>query len=90
MTPSGHYFIKATDKVGILPSILEHLLSTRKKVKDALKIEKDSFKRKVLDGRQLALKITANSVYGFTGAQIGKLPCLEISSVYFKQSIIMY
>ena len=35
----------------------------------------------MLDGRQLALKISANSVYGFTGAQVGKLPCLEISSV---------
>jgi DNA polymerase delta subunit 1 len=33
-----------------------------------------------LDGRQLALKISANSVYGFTGAQIGTLPCLQISS----------
>ncbi len=33
----------------------------------------------VLDGRQLALKISANSVYGFTGATVGKLPCLEIS-----------
>ena len=36
---------------------------------------------KVLDGRQLALKISANSVYGFTGAQVGKLPCLQISQV---------
>ena len=35
----------------------------------------------VLDGRQLALKISANSVYGFTGAQVGKLPCLPISQV---------
>lgn len=34
----------------------------------------------VLDGRQLALKISANSVYGFTGAQLGKLQCMEISS----------
>ena len=25
------------------------------------------------------MKISANSVYGFTGAQVGKLPCLEIS-----------
>ena len=33
----------------------------------------------VLDGRQLALKISCNSVYGFTGASVGKLPCLEIS-----------
>lgn len=34
----------------------------------------------VLNGRQLALKISANSVYGFTGAQVGQLPCLAISS----------
>lgn len=33
-----------------------------------------------MNGRQLALKISANSVYGFTGATIGQLPCLEISS----------
>lgn len=33
----------------------------------------------VLNGRQLALKISANSVYGFTGATVGKLPALEIS-----------
>lgn len=33
----------------------------------------------MFDGRQLALKISANSVYGFTGASKGKLPCVEIS-----------
>jgi DNA polymerase delta subunit 1 len=27
-----------------------------------------------------SLQISANSVYGFTGATIGKLPCLAISS----------
>lgn len=36
--------------------------------------------KNVLEGRQLALKISANSVYGFTGATVGQLPCLEISS----------
>jgi DNA polymerase delta subunit 1 len=59
--------------------ILEDLLNARKRVKNELKDEDDPFRRQVLDGRQLALKISANSVYGFTGAQIGKLPCLEIS-----------
>ncbi|KAJ2258180.1 DNA-directed DNA polymerase delta, partial [Coemansia sp. RSA 451] len=34
----------------------------------------------VLNGRQLALKISANSVYGFTGALNGRLPCLQISA----------
>jgi len=45
-----------------------------------LKEATDEFTRAVLDGRQLALKISANSVYGFTGAQVGQLPCLPISS----------
>ncbi|XP_064601473.1 DNA polymerase delta catalytic subunit-like [Liolophura sinensis] len=78
-TPSGNYFCKSTVRKGLLPEILEHLLSARKKAKADLKKETDPFKKKVLDGRQLALKISANSVYGFTGAQVGKLPCLEIS-----------
>ncbi|XP_070554652.1 LOW QUALITY PROTEIN: DNA polymerase delta catalytic subunit-like [Ptychodera flava] len=78
-TPSGNYFVKQTLRKGLLPEILENLLSARKKAKAELKQEKDPFRQKVLDGRQLALKISANSVYGFTGAQVGKLPCLEIS-----------
>ncbi|XVF34040.1 hypothetical protein REPUB_Repub18cG0022900 [Reevesia pubescens] len=41
---------------------------------------KDPLEKAVLDGRQLALKVSANSVYGFTGATVGQLPCLEISS----------
>ncbi|XP_064480973.1 DNA polymerase delta catalytic subunit-like isoform X2 [Ornithodoros turicata] len=78
-TPSGDYFVKSRLRRGLLPEILEDLLSARKKAKADLKRETDPFRKKVLDGRQLALKISANSVYGFTGAQVGKLPCLPIS-----------
>ncbi|XP_048473423.1 DNA polymerase delta catalytic subunit [Rhincodon typus] len=78
-TPTGDQFVKASVRKGLLPEILENLLSARKKAKAELKKETDPFKQKVLDGRQLALKVSANSVYGFTGAQVGKLPCLEIS-----------
>ena len=70
-TPNGDYFVKSTIKKGILPIILEELISARKQAKDELKKATDPFIRAVLDGRQLALKISANSVYGFTGAQIG-------------------
>ncbi|NP_001296480.1 DNA polymerase delta catalytic subunit [Bombyx mori] len=79
ITPSKNMFVKNHIRKGLLPEILESLLAARKKAKADLKDEKDPFKRSVLDGRQLALKISANSVYGFTGAQVGKLPCLEIS-----------
>ncbi|KAM7292378.1 DNA polymerase delta catalytic subunit isoform X2 [Ixodes scapularis] len=78
-TPSGDHFVKASVRKGLLPEILEDLLAARKKAKTDLKNESDPFRKKVLDGRQLALKISANSVYGFTGAQVGKLPCLAIS-----------
>ena len=40
----------------------------------------DPMVKAVQNGRQLALKISANSVYGFTGATVGQLPCLPISS----------
>ncbi|CAF1084651.1 unnamed protein product [Adineta steineri] len=78
-TPSGNCFVKSTVYCGILPEILTNLLTARKRAKQMMKEETDEFRKKVLDGRQLALKISANSVYGFTGAQVGKLPCLEIS-----------
>lgn len=80
VTPNNDMFIKQEVRKGLLPEILEELLSARKKAKADLKKESDPFKKAVLDGRQLALKISANSVYGFTGATIGKLPCLAISS----------
>ncbi|KAI8336982.1 DNA polymerase family B-domain-containing protein [Chlamydoabsidia padenii] len=80
VTPNNDMFVKAERRKGLLPRILTDLLSARKRAKNDLKKETDPFKRAVLDGRQLALKITANSVYGFTGATVGKLPCLQISS----------
>ena len=67
-TPNGDYFVKPHVKKGILPLILEELISARKKAKQELARATDPFERAVLDGRQLALKISANSVYGFTGA----------------------
>ena len=41
----------------MLPTILEDLISARKRAKADLKKETDPFKKAVLDGRQLALKV---------------------------------
>ncbi|GMK56891.1 hypothetical protein CspeluHIS016_0307310 [Cutaneotrichosporon spelunceum] len=79
-TPNNDFFATSNRRKGLLPIVLENLLAARKRAKADLKVEKDPFKRAVLDGRQLALKVVANSVYGFTGATIGKLPCLPIST----------
>jgi len=79
-TPSGCFFVKNQQRKGLLPMILEELLAARKRAKKAMAEAEDPLTRSVLNGRQLALKISANSVYGFTGATVGQLPCLEISS----------
>jgi DNA polymerase delta subunit 1 len=80
VTPNGDLFCTTKVRKGLLSQILEELLGARKKAKRELAVETDPFKKAVLNGRQLALKISANSVYGLTGATVGKLPCLPIAS----------
>ncbi|KAI4149062.1 MAG: hypothetical protein LQ341_001411 [Variospora aurantia] len=80
VTPNGDLFCTSKIRKGLLTQILEELLGARKRAKKELAIETDPFKKAVLNGRQLALKISANSVYGITGATVGKLPCLAIAS----------
>ena len=80
VTPNGDLFCTSKVRKGLLTQILEELLGARKRAKKELAVETDLFKKAVLNGRQLALKISANSVYGITGATVGKLPCLQIAS----------
>ena len=79
-SPSGHLFVRSTTKKGILPQILDELLAARKRAKKDMAIATDPMEKAVQNGRQLALKISANSVYGFTGATVGQLPCVPIAS----------
>ena len=51
------FFMTPAKRKGLLPTILEDLISARKRAKADLKKETDPFKRAVLDGRQLALKV---------------------------------
>jgi DNA polymerase delta subunit 1 len=91
ITPTGDRFVKASRRKGMLPLILEDLLGARKRARADLKKATDPFQKAVLNGRQLALKISANSVYGITGATVGKLPCLQIASSvtsYGRQMIV--
>tara|TARA_A100001037_G_scaffold6017_1_gene5985 strand:- start:3932 stop:7768 length:3837 start_codon:yes stop_codon:yes gene_type:complete len=82
-TQTTCYFAKPTKdkegniKRGIIPVILDTLLDQRKKTRAKIKKTSDENKKKVLDGLQLAYKITANSVYGQMGA--------KTSSIFFKK-----
>jgi DNA polymerase delta subunit 1 len=64
-----HLFRKSPK--GILPELLERLLDARASIKQQMKTSDDELRR-ILDKRQNALKIAANSVYGITGARYSK------------------
>lgn len=61
---------------GIIPEILNDLLSARSKYKKEMEIEKDSFVKAIIDGLQQAYKITANSLYGQCGASTSQI-CMK-------------
>lgn len=64
-------FAQYEDKKAILPSVLEELLASRKATKKLKAQEKDPFMKNIYDKRQLSIKVTANSIYGQTGATVG-------------------
>lgn len=91
--PGYRYFTKKTDigtftyqqtLPGLLPQMVESLLSARRETKKALRVAKEannSALAAILDGRQLALKISCNSIYGFTGAaKVGVYSCPPIAA----------
>jgi DNA polymerase delta subunit 1 len=56
--------VKSERRKGLLPTVLEDLIAARKRAKADLKEETDPFKRAVLDGRQLALKVSSTLLVG--------------------------
>ena len=84
-------------KYGIIPQILTNLLNSRAETNGKLKTEKDPSVALALNGLQLAYKITANSVYGQTGAPTSPIYMLPIAAstatvgrerLYFARKIV--
>jgi DNA polymerase elongation subunit (family B) len=73
-------FAKIEEKLGVIPLILDKLLKERKAVKKLQKAEKDPFKWKILEAKQLAVKVTANSLYGQLGASTSPIACRNIAA----------
>ena len=69
----------AQDVPSLLPAILSELKEFRKQAKRDMAAA-TGFMKEVYNGKQLAYKISMNSVYGFTGAGKGILPCVPIAS----------
>jgi len=74
-------FIKTVQ--GVIPQLLQHLLKARKVAKRAMNDATNEFDRAVQNGRQLALKVSCNSVYGFFGVsqKKGLLSCKPVAAV---------
>jgi DNA polymerase elongation subunit (family B) len=82
-TCSTKYHCFRKQPIGLLPGMIKNLLDERKAVKQKMSTIKDttSVEYIVLDRRQNALKICANSVYGMMGFQksryFGHVGCAE-------------
>ena len=74
-----HRFLKAEYKKGILPELVGILVDERKAVRVIQKtVQYGSLYWQVLEKRQLALKVSANSMFGMLGVQKnGMLPLIE-------------
>ena len=73
-------FVRPRIKKGLLPIVLRELLNLRaaaKRKQAECEAAGDKAMAKIYEMRQIALKLTANSIYGFTSAD--KLPMTEIA-----------
>lgn len=76
----GYKFAQSPE--GILPKMLRVLAQNRKAAKKAMAKaadDGDSFMKAVYNGKQLAFKVSMNSIYGFCGATVGFLPCKPVA-----------
>jgi DNA polymerase elongation subunit (family B) len=78
---AGKTWVFQEHKKGILPRILAELVDARRQCKKEMKkFEKGSLDYKLADGKQLALKVSCNSVYGFCGVlNNGMFPCMPVA-----------
>jgi DNA polymerase zeta len=81
IAPNGMMYVKPEMRKSLLAKMLGELLETRVMIKSGMKQDKDDKTlQKLLNNRQLALKLLANVTYGYTSASFsGRMPCSEIA-----------
>ena len=73
-----HRFV--TSIRGIIPEMEEFLLKYRKRVKRQMKAHASSSRQyKILNAKQMAIKVSCNSIYGFFGVRTGALKCMPVA-----------
>lgn len=81
VAPNGIMYAKPGIRKSLLAKMLGEILETRVMVKSGMKVDKeDKTLQRLLNNRQLALKLIANVTYGYTSASFsGRMPCSEIA-----------
>ncbi|KAF3482303.1 polymerase zeta subunit [Arthroderma uncinatum] len=81
IAPNGIIYAKQAVRKSLLAKMLTEILETRVMVKGGMKEDKDDRPlQRLLNNRQLALKLIANVTYGYTSASFsGRMPCSEIA-----------
>lgn len=81
VAPNLNCFVKPHIREGLLPRMLKEILNTRIMVKKSMKLYKSGSPiYRMLDSRQLALKLISNVTYGYTAAGFsGRMPCSEMA-----------
>lgn len=81
VAPNGMMYVKPEMRKSLLAKMLSEILETRVMVKSGMKVDKDDKTlQRLLNNRQLALKLIANVTYGYTSASFsGRMPCSEIA-----------
>jgi len=81
IAPNGIMYVKPAIRKSLLAKMLSEILETRVMVKSGMKVDKeDKILQRLLNNRQLALKLIANVTYGYTSASFsGRMPCSEIA-----------
>ncbi|KAI8909780.1 hypothetical protein EDD86DRAFT_190413 [Gorgonomyces haynaldii] len=81
ISPNGTVFVNSKIRQGALGRMLTEILETRFMVKNSMKMYKRNQRlMRILDAKQLALKLLANVTYGYTSASFsGRMPCSAIA-----------
>ncbi|RMD44124.1 hypothetical protein DV735_g1011, partial [Chaetothyriales sp. CBS 134920] len=84
IAPNGIMYAKPAIRKALLAKMLSEILETRVMVKSSMKCAADdddtTALHRLLNNRQLALKMIANVTYGYTSASFsGRMPCAEIA-----------
>lgn len=83
------HFVKKHKTVSLLVKLLTAWLEKRRDIKKKLVECNDPYMKTILDKQQLAIKVTCNAVYGFTGVASGLLPCIKIAETVTLQGRTM-